>query len=235
MDFNSVIDTMTVHVHMTEYGDALIYGHDGLQRPLQGIVLKQRLFAWDETSYYGTELAVQQAGDTEIVLLPAEQVLPFFANGAWPVHIEWHWNEDATQLQRLAPLLIGCLRAGHYAPDLQSFRNGSLHWSPDPKALRPSERSLVKELRVKRQEVEQQDSGFAQGILAAFSASVFHKYYGTQGKQQIFAVIIRHCSQQRVCGKVWMSRLGSLILVGQQRPCHSDHFCSCWSPSSRAK
>lgn len=180
MEFNSVIDTMTVHVHMTEYGDALIYGQDGLQRPLEGMVLKQRLFAWDETSYYGTELGVQQAGDTEIVLLPAEQVLPFFAAGAWPVHIEWHWNEDATRLQRLAPLLIGCLRAGHYAPDLQSFRNGSLHWSPDPKALKPSERSLVKELRVKRKEVEQQDSGFAQGILAAFSASVFHECYGTQ-------------------------------------------------------
>lgn len=70
-------ETIEVHVALTGYGDALFYGALNTHHFVSGQSLKQRLFAWHVPSFYGTELEVRQIEEIELVVLPAEEVIPF--------------------------------------------------------------------------------------------------------------------------------------------------------------
>lgn len=74
---NMKMRNITVQLALTQYGDALIYGVDDRDDYMPGVQLKQMLFAWHEESFYGTELSTSKADEVELVVLPAEQVLPF--------------------------------------------------------------------------------------------------------------------------------------------------------------
>lgn len=73
-------ETITVHLRLSAHGDALIFGTNPARRYVPGLQLKQRLFAWHEASFYGTDLELQSVKDAELVVLPAEQVIPFSGN-----------------------------------------------------------------------------------------------------------------------------------------------------------
>ncbi|GBG07311.1 putative helicase, partial [Paenibacillus agaridevorans] len=128
------LDTLAVRMMLTSHGDALFFADPDSLREWTGLELKHRLFAWHEPSFYGTELEVVKVGELEAVLLPAEEVISFFASGPLLAHIEWKWEDDAARLASLAPLLGECLEKGLYAPDLAAYRSGSLHWSWDAAA-----------------------------------------------------------------------------------------------------
>ena len=167
------MDTIKVNLMLTEYGDALIFGSNDSFSYVPGLQLKQRLFAWHEPSLYGTELAVQTAGEIEMVLLPAEQVIPFFADRSQAAkHISWAWEANAADLIELAPLLARCLEEKKYAPSLDAFEAGELEWTWDESALEDEDQALLAD--------RFRDEGFRKGMTAAFSAAVYRRHYGTE-------------------------------------------------------
>lgn len=173
--------TLNIRLALSEYGDALIYGSNDREDLVPGLQLKQRLFAWHEASFYGTELTVQPAGEgVELVILPAEQVIPFFADQKLLKHIHWQWEGDAAHLTELAPLLAVCLENKQYIPDLSAYRAGRLQWTWEKEAL---EQAAV-EVDTAKGSLEALKSGsdFSRGLRAAFSAAVSQRYYSTEAE-----------------------------------------------------
>ncbi|SPY21625.1 helicase [Paenibacillus polymyxa] len=168
-------ETITVHIQLTTYGDALIYGDSSMNYSISGQMLKQRLFAWHEASFYGTELEIQHVQDTDIIVLPSEQVIPFLAEQELLKHIEWIWDEANAPWLRLIPLLAHCIEMKAYVPSFTSFQAGKLHWKWDAEALesiQPAELALLDNL----------DENEREGLVAAFSAAVFQRWYGTEAE-----------------------------------------------------
>ncbi|WP_379128349.1 DEAD/DEAH box helicase [Paenibacillus sp. sgz500958] len=132
---NRHVETIHVHAALSEYGDALIFGSTESSSVVSGMYLKHRLFAWDETSFYGTQLTVEKIKETELVVLPAEQVIPFFARQNVLAHIDWIWEGEAAKLISVAPALAGCLEQQSYIPSYSAYRQGKLQWIWDDKAL----------------------------------------------------------------------------------------------------
>ncbi|MEK5024788.1 DEAD/DEAH box helicase [Paenibacillus sp. FSL M7-1046] len=171
---------ITVQLALTQYGDALIYGVDDRDDYVPGVQLKQKLFSWHEESFYGTELTLQNADGVDLVVLPAEQVIPFFAERRLLRHVGWSWQGDAELLTGLAPAITGLLAEKKYAPSLSAYREGKLQWDWDDKALElaaegsGSAQSALRGLTGRR--------NLADGLRAAFSAAVFQQYYGTEAE-----------------------------------------------------
>ncbi|MBY0013890.1 DEAD/DEAH box helicase [Paenibacillus typhae] len=172
------IQNITVQLALTRYGDALIYAVDGRNEYVPGVQLKQMLFAWHEASFYGTELTLQNADGVDLVVLPAEQVVPFFAELQLLTHVGWSWQGDAALLTELAPAVSGLLAEKRYVPDFAAHREGQLQWSWDQQALQ-----LLAEENSGLAAALQGLAGrpaLAAGLGAAFSAAVFQRYYGTE-------------------------------------------------------
>ncbi|OWA35485.1 ATP-dependent helicase [Saccharibacillus sp. O16] len=140
---NAVMETVTVHAVLTEYGDALLYGTKPTYGTMPGLYFKQLLFARHEDSFYGTELEMQSSGEVELVLLPAEMVLNFFAEQKLLQHIDWNFDGDAELLARSAPALAASIGARAYKPDFGAYRSGKLQWKWDRHALKVREHAAV--------------------------------------------------------------------------------------------
>ncbi|WP_315796119.1 DEAD/DEAH box helicase [Paenibacillus sp. BIC5C1] len=167
-------ETIEVHVVLTGYGDALFYGALNTHHFVSGQSLKQRLFAWHAPSFYGTELETRQIEEIELVVLPAEEVIPFFSEMNTLLHIEWKWDEQAEHLIRLAPVLAASIDNRKYIPSFTAFRSGQLQWTWDPDSLKKQDRTALGKA------LEQTDESYAEGLSAAYSASVFQQWYSTE-------------------------------------------------------
>lgn len=173
---NHPLQQVTIQLVLSEYGDALFFGADERAEYIPGLALKHLLFAWHEASVYGTELAVRRIDDVEVVVLPAEQTLAFFA-GLRPLrHIGWSFVNNAERLLLLAPLLDELIDARRYAPSLAAFREGALRWHWDAKA--PELAAAGSETRAALRGLADVPD-FAAGLRAAFSAAVMQRHYGT--------------------------------------------------------
>jgi SNF2 family DNA or RNA helicase len=171
---------ITVQLALSQYGDALIYGVDDRDDYVPGVQLKQKLFSWHEDSFYGTDLTLQNADGVDLVVLPAEQVIPFFAELKLLRHVGWSWQGDAALLTELAPAISGLLTEKQYAPSLEAYREGQLQWNWDDKALEllaESSGSVQAALEGLRQR-----PALSRGLRSAFSAAVFQRYYGTEAE-----------------------------------------------------
>lgn len=164
--------SITVHVNLTAYGDALLYGMTDRLEPVPGIRLKQSLFAWHAASFYGTELEVQQVQGLELILLPSEQVIPFFAENKLLAHIEWGWGEQAARIVQLAPILAAAIDTKNYIPSFSGFQTGKLKWTWDEASSAAELQAVLK--------LKDTEASFTDGLREAFSAAVFHSYYGTE-------------------------------------------------------
>ncbi|MDO3411600.1 SNF2-related protein [Saccharibacillus sp. CPCC 101409] len=133
---NAVMETVTVHAVLSEYGDALLYGTKTSYGSMPALYFKHLLFARHEESFYGTELEIQNSGRMELVLLPAEMVLSFFADRPLLEHIEWNFEGDAELLARTAPALAASIDKRAYRPDFGAYRAGRLQWKWDRHALK---------------------------------------------------------------------------------------------------
>jgi len=166
-------EAITVHISLSAYGDALIYGSTQSNSYVPGLYLKQRLFAWHEASFYGTELEIQQVQEVEVIVLPAEYVLPFLADRKLLSHIEWIWDEEASQLIQLVSALNTCIEEKKFIPSLSAFQKGKLQWTWDKKALNAKAKFAL----------ENMDNSLPSdydGLSTAFSSAVSHRYYGTE-------------------------------------------------------
>ena len=217
-------ETLTVRMMLTSHGDALFFADPETLRESTGLQLKHRLFAWHEPSFYGTELEVHQVGELEAVVLPAEDVIPFFAQGPLLAHIQWTWEGDALQLQALAPLLEELLEKRQYVPDLTAYRRGSLRWSWEAAAARAALRQAG------LGELDSGRSGWNEealaGLKAAFSAAVTSRYYGTEAdeaelRQEFPALFARQNVVAATAGldsETWLVQIGWKADVAPFRP-----------------
>ncbi|GGF66421.1 ATP-dependent helicase [Paenibacillus albidus] len=177
---NISVRTITIQLALTQYGDALIYGLAENDDYIPGMYLKQRLFAWHEESFYGTDLTIQSAEGVDLVILPAEQVLPFFAEPKLLKHLGWSWDGKAAHLVELAPLLLANVEDKKYLPSFTACREGQLQWTWEDAALRAAaETSEAAQAALRQLEG---NPGFAEGLQAAFSAAVFLRHYGTEAE-----------------------------------------------------
>jgi SNF2 family DNA or RNA helicase len=166
-------ETITVHISLSTFGDALIYGTTANTfNYVSGLRLKQRLFAWHEASFYGTELTVQTIQDIELVVLPSELVIPFFAECKLLEHIEWKWDDHAAQLLEIAPILSSSIDEKKYKPSYTAFQAGKLQWTWDQTELDLHKQVILNQIGV--------NSDFSNGLSAAFSDCINHRYYGTK-------------------------------------------------------
>ncbi|QDH21494.1 DEAD/DEAH box helicase [Saccharibacillus brassicae] len=133
---NAVMETVTVHAVLSEYGDALLYGTKPTYGAVPGLYFKQLLFARHEESFYGTELEIQTSGEMDLVLLPAEMVLSFFADRPLLKHVDWSFEGDAELLAQSAPALAASIAKRAYKPDFGAYRSGKLQWKWDRHALK---------------------------------------------------------------------------------------------------
>lgn len=178
MSMNLHNQMINVKLLMSPYGDALLYGVSERGDVISGLSLKHRLFAWHEASFYGTELALEQVEGVEVVILPAEQVLPFFAAPKLLSHLDWTWDDDAARLTVLAPLLMECLEGKGYIPSLAAYKKGKVQWVWEREAL-ARVASKQQATAALNQAMDGEDT-FKDGLGAAFSAAVFQQYYSTE-------------------------------------------------------
>lgn len=171
------VQTITVHTALSQYGDALIFGSTDTDEFVPALLLKQRLFAWHEASFYGTELTIEPTEGTQLIILPAEQVIPFFAEQKLLTHIQWTWEGEAAALMRLSPLLEQCIKKKKYIPSLPAYQQGKLQWIWDVKAMAAMEEFKEEDVASLRESAE--NHSFVEGLQAAFSAAVSQFYYGT--------------------------------------------------------
>ncbi|MEK3884303.1 DEAD/DEAH box helicase [Paenibacillus sp. PL2-23] len=218
------LDTIAVRMVLTSAGDALFFADPDSLREWTGLQLKHRLFAWHEPSFYGTELELVQVGEVEAVVLPAEEVITFFASGQQLAHMQWQWEDDAARLAALAPLLGECMEKGLYAPDLAAYRGGSLRWSWDAAAI---EATLGQS---RRDELEQLLGSWSDeardGLMAAFSAAVTSRFYGTEPdeaelRREFPALFARENAAAATVGlddETWLVQIGWKADVAPFRP-----------------
>lgn len=173
---------ITVQMGLSEYGDALIYGSKEAYGFVPATYLKHLLFAWHEDSFYGTELEVEETPEVELIVLPAEQVIPYFASAPLLHHVQWNWEGETAQIRKLAPYLARCLDERKYLPSLASYRKGKLQWSWDQDVLLEwaQEDGVERDIRALLKNSSQLQ--FVQGLQAAFSATVFRQYYNSEAE-----------------------------------------------------
>ncbi|MFD0959215.1 DEAD/DEAH box helicase [Paenibacillus chungangensis] len=218
------LDTIAVRMVLTSHGDALFFADPDSLRNSTGLQLKHRLFAWHEPSFYGTELELVTVGELEAIVLPAEEVIAFFASGPLLAHMEWKWEDDAARLAALAPLLDECLEKRLYAPDLVAYRSGSLRWCWDAAAIEATfGQARRDELELERSDWNDEARA---GLKAAFSAAVSSRYYGTESDEadlrqefpDLFAVENAAASTAGLDAETWLVGIGWKADVAPFRP-----------------
>ncbi len=180
-------DTIYIRLHLDQLGHAHIEGSLDNNYTASGTYYKHRLFAWHEASFYGTSLIVENIRGTETILLPAEQVIPYFANLELLQHLEFVWNGQAKQLFELAPLLQTCIEQKKYIPSYTTYLAGQMSWTWDVDALELKEQ-LMLERAFERASNDGAEIGtgagagipFIDGLQAAFSAAVIQHDYATE-------------------------------------------------------
>ncbi len=217
------LDTITVRMMLTSHGDALFFTDPDSLRETTGLQLKHRLFAWHEPSFYGTELELVKMGELEAVVLPAEEVLSFFASGQLLKHIEWKWADDAARIASLVPLLEKCLEKRLFAPDFAAYRSGTLRWSWDGAAVAATFG------QARRDELNLCGSWSEdayEGLKAAFSAAVTKRFYGTESdeadlRREFPALFARENAAAATAGldaETWLVQIGWKADVAPFRP-----------------
>ncbi|GLX68025.1 DEAD/DEAH box helicase [Paenibacillus glycanilyticus] len=189
---NTYTDTLTIQASLTEQGDALIFGVDASGNYVPGLLVKQRLFARHEPSFYGTELEIERLRDElELIVLPAEMAVPFFADPRLlPIHMTWRLEGDAARLAELSPAMERVVAERGFIPSFEAYKAGKLRWKWDAEVLDAKTRRALGALAVggndlngwieETQNTEAEDTAFLDGLGAAFSAAVFQRYYGTE-------------------------------------------------------
>ncbi|MFD1887029.1 DEAD/DEAH box helicase [Paenibacillus wenxiniae] len=203
---------ISVRVGLSEYGDALIYGTKEAYGLVPAMYLKQLLFAWHEPSFYGTELQTEQTPEVELIVLPAEQVIPFFAEAELLHHVRWSWEDEAATLRQLAPALLACLNEKKYLPSLAAYRRGRLQWKWDAEQLL---RTVPRAQRQALQSTLKHDVSpeLLAGLQAAFSAAVSEQYYNSEAenadlRREFPALFDRNNSTAGLDESTWLVTIG---------------------------
>ncbi|MFH0070818.1 SNF2 helicase-associated domain-containing protein, partial [Peribacillus sp. NPDC056705] len=115
---------------------------------------------------------VQTVSDMEVIILPAEQVLGFFAEGRLLEHIEWVWDADCLPFIQIAPSLAASIKDTKFMPSFSAFQAGKLQWEWDMHCFHSEEQALLDELC--------SDEIWNEGLHATYSAAVHSSCYGSE-------------------------------------------------------
>ncbi|MFC5528232.1 DEAD/DEAH box helicase [Cohnella yongneupensis] len=165
-----------VRVELQPNGDAYLTGSIA-HYDLSGLTVKHRLFARHEASFYGTQLEVVTVDGESYVVLPAEQVIGYFAATERLRHIEWAWDADGEWLVQRSPLLYEAIENRRYEPSFEAFRGGKLAWAWNAGGWEEDQAEQLKGALSELAELPEQSRI---GIAAAFSAAVFDRWYGSK-------------------------------------------------------
>ena len=175
MNASSEQKTLNVHVKINADGDALIHGNSNNYDAISVGLLKDRLFAYHEPSFYGTTLTTRVIQDIELVVLPADDVLSFFANLRMLQHVSWNWEDDAPALIKLAPTLSAMIDARQYVPNLTAYQEGKLQWDWENDEMDEA-------CHMTLETMVEPDPMLLRGMKAAFSQTVFERHYSNEDK-----------------------------------------------------
>ncbi|CAG7651171.1 RNA polymerase-associated protein RapA [Paenibacillus solanacearum] len=204
---NIQLYNITLHVMLTDTGDALLWGYEnGFEIP--GDRLRRLLFAWHEPSCYGTLLELRQAGELTVTVLPSEMVLSFFSEPNVMDIVEWEGGEAAAKAWfHAAPCMYRAAEAGRYVPSYRAFRSGKLEWTWDAEAdeLQDLDWDALESMDASGEELS--------GLRAAYSAAVSALHYANdlsvaELRREYPALFDRAPASAPLTEEEWLARLG---------------------------
>ncbi|MFD2117948.1 DEAD/DEAH box helicase [Paenibacillus yanchengensis] len=101
-----------------DQASVIIYSTDRIA----GMKLRNLLFAWHQSSWYGTEITISQVGEQAYFHLTAVQALDFLSDVRAISMVDIVWSEQMETLIQMAKLLREILVEGWFEPSWSKFR-----------------------------------------------------------------------------------------------------------------
>ncbi|GEC87956.1 DEAD/DEAH box helicase [Brevibacillus brevis] len=120
----NTVTTLVLDGELLADGQFLITGKDTQGAVVDPEELAGTLFAWDESSYYGTFLDKSEHG----VLLSPAKALSFFVSPQWLLHRTYSSSMPFEQFTHVAVMIRDRLAEGSIAPDFSSWKKGQIGW-----------------------------------------------------------------------------------------------------------
>ncbi|WP_429841128.1 DEAD/DEAH box helicase [Brevibacillus sp. FIR094] len=120
----NTVTTLVLDGELLADGQFLITGKDTQGAVIDPEELAGTLFAWDESSYYGTFLDKNEHG----VLLSPAKALSFFVSPQWLLHRTYSSSTPFEQFTHVAGMIRETLAQGSIAPDFSFWKKGQIGW-----------------------------------------------------------------------------------------------------------
>ncbi|TKI55674.1 DEAD/DEAH box helicase [Brevibacillus antibioticus] len=120
----NTVTTLVLDGELLADGQFLITGKDTQGAVVDPEELAGTLFAWDESSYYGTFLDKNEHG----VLLSPAKALSFFVSPQWLLHRTYSSSTPFEQFTHVAGMIRETLAQGSFSPDFSSWKKGQIGW-----------------------------------------------------------------------------------------------------------
>ncbi|WP_374722764.1 SNF2 helicase-associated domain-containing protein, partial [Peribacillus tepidiphilus] len=117
---------LIVHTALMEDGRYVLTATD-----VEGFVIEPRawanlLFIWDEASFYGTKLDINE--NLGGIVLDAWGILSLFSQDSFPSLVDWEWDEFSFLFLSTAPVLYDSIKSGVPIPDFSSLQSEQIGW-----------------------------------------------------------------------------------------------------------
>ena len=141
-----MIDTkmLTIQVKWLGQQGFFIWVLENNRFPADADNWRNQLFAWHESSFYGTFLTKHSIKGIDGLLLSPWQALDFFAGATENSLIRWDWCDRSKLCRELAPSLFEAVANGLFLPDFEQWKNGQFGWRMESDVFRKLQTQLEK-------------------------------------------------------------------------------------------
>lgn len=130
-----MLNNITVHTELLQTGEYFLTAYDENGEFLQPKRYAKQLFAWDEASFYGSFLHIEEMNDVEGIKLDAFGLLSLYAQDHFLSFIEWNWDELSFLCLTAAPSLQEAMEDGIPVPDFTKLEERAIGWTLPTKVL----------------------------------------------------------------------------------------------------
>ncbi|TXK73406.1 DEAD/DEAH box helicase [Paenibacillus sp. N3.4] len=135
---------LTVHVSSIPNGSLFLWGTRENGGIWDALDLKNMLFAWHRSSFYGTFMEPSEWQNREGIELQPLEALDYFSDPQPVQHIQLSWHKDGADMILLAPAVKEALATGRFMPDYEKWKAGEIGWKLElPVELQPLETPAV--------------------------------------------------------------------------------------------
>lgn len=120
----SVVEVISISGAIVEDGYFQLKGTTHTGEAIDPEVLSTLLFAWDETSFYGTFIDKTE----ETIRLTPSEALAFFTRPQWLQYVSFDLNDQLASYQEAAKLIQSALQDGNFLPSLEDWKRGQIGW-----------------------------------------------------------------------------------------------------------